>query len=379
MEQKNAVLKFHIADPFTNLLADTKSVMHARDKKVWMGREWDQYLAVLWGIVPEAEEILPLRRILCHLLGFTHAVNPDGFPGTIIATEKQQIKKVTRAAEILSNYLKYKQHGCTEGEIMKVLKTKKAGVEPYCLQAILTSIGYEETHDKTWVKPLNEVTTLSDKAYRILLTLGHPTTLDVIQAAIHKECPEDFPNIRSLAHATIYDPRFGTIGKSGLRTLAEWNIKNNTVKEAVLQALVDANRPLTIDEIHKIVANGRRCSIHSVMAYLNDKQTFTKVGARTYAPKSWNLPTSTARAYNSPGKQPSQEAVQIDKTAALLVKTSHAGKIPLSELVKTLADHFQVKRSKIYPILKRSRAITISAAPDNKRLCGLIPNPTATP
>lgn len=134
---------------------------------------------------------------------------------------------------------------------------------------------------------------LSEKAYRVFEESGDQTPIpfkSILREINHRRSRVDKPvNARSLQQQLVNDKRFKSIGNSGEWILSKWkDIETGTILQVMTDVFHSLNRTLSVEEItSNVMARRPQTAPNSVKMYLDFKDTFVRVGARTYELSAW--------------------------------------------------------------------------------------------
>ncbi|MBU1083234.1 winged helix-turn-helix domain-containing protein, partial [Patescibacteria group bacterium] len=103
---------------------------------------------------------------------------------------------------------------------------------------------------------------------------------------ITKLVSERFKNDKKVLSRTVHneligDKRFVLVGR-GIYALKSWGYSTGVVSDVIKKVLADANGPLHISEIIKLVLKSRQVKRNTIVANLQNKSLFKKVAKATY-------------------------------------------------------------------------------------------------
>jgi DNA-directed RNA polymerase delta subunit len=127
---------------------------------------------------------------------------------------------------------------------------------------------------------------------RILVESGSPMRIaDIVRTINHRLVSSEQRRItaRNLVNQIASDDRFVSIGKSGQWGLKSWpNLDTKSILALMEDCLIARNKPASIDEIFTYVGERRLVKKHSITRYLNEKETFVKIGRTTWGLANWS-------------------------------------------------------------------------------------------
>lgn len=127
----------------------------------------------------------------------------------------------------------------------------------------------------------------ADQSARILREHGEPMHHTDLCREINKRIPPKSPKLdkRNMVNQMTLDPRFATIGKTGLWTLAEWGTENRSIISLIEEILHSSGEAMDEKEIYSEIRKLRPASEHSIPMLLgSNPEKFRKV-----APHLWIL------------------------------------------------------------------------------------------
>lgn len=126
---------------------------------------------------------------------------------------------------------------------------------------------------------------VKDKAYIVLKNAGRPLHFSEVTAEINKILPSGRQAyVQTVHNELIKDKRFVLVGR-GLYALAEWGYDPGTVAQTIVQIMKKENRPLTKEEIVKMVLGKRLVKENTVLINLQNRKLFDRAGKGTYTLK----------------------------------------------------------------------------------------------
>ncbi len=137
------------------------------------------------------------------------------------------------------------------------------------------------------------LTTSKRFAMRMLYETGKPLynidLLDIVNERL-KECGiKKVINRETITAQMVMDPRFKTIGKTGIWGLSDWDFETSSIKILMIQTLKQINKPCTIAEIHEAVSAKRDdVKYHTIVSYLNHyKDHFLRIRGNKFILRKW--------------------------------------------------------------------------------------------
>ncbi len=125
-----------------------------------------------------------------------------------------------------------------------------------------------------------------DKAYLVLKEDGEPLHYRMIAKKIREESfySKHNPTAPTVHNEVILDKRFVLIGR-GIYALKEWGYQPGTVQDVIVNLLKKNTQGLSREEIIKKVLEQRQVARNTIMANLNQGDTFQKKGENRYQVK----------------------------------------------------------------------------------------------
>ncbi len=170
-------------------------------------------------------------------------------------------------------------------------RSKKIAVDLLRL-AITTSCDVECVPDGKYQIKFISLKSLADKAYQILYLAEKPIELRDLHNEIQHRLAianEKLVTIESLSNQLTLDKRFTTPGK-GLWYLTEWkHTASSTIVKLIKEFFYIKNSDQSVEDVYRYVSDKRPdISKRSISVYLSNKESFTRVSKKTYAPVEWN-------------------------------------------------------------------------------------------
>lgn len=122
---------------------------------------------------------------------------------------------------------------------------------------------------------------IRDKVYLVLKHNDEPMHFADISTAINQNYPEKQVLSRTVHNELIGDDRFVLVGR-GIYALKAWGYKPGVVADVIQEILKKAKEPMTTNEIIEAVLNTRQVKKNTVVANLQNRKLFRKVGRGTY-------------------------------------------------------------------------------------------------
>ena len=122
---------------------------------------------------------------------------------------------------------------------------------------------------------------IRDKVFLILQKVAQPMHFREIAEAINLEFPGRRVLSRTVHNELIGDPRFVLVGR-GIYALKDQGFTPGVVADVIREAIMDAGGALGIDEIVQKVLARRQVKRNTVIANLQNRDLFKKVGKGTY-------------------------------------------------------------------------------------------------
>jgi hypothetical protein len=204
--------------------------------------------------------------------GFTQAM----LPAVIKATEAELLKagEPLMAEGVWSRFLTTDAYG-------KYANTMNLSV---LVGIMRMSEKLAETDDGMWGLvswPTVMPKRIRDKVFLVLEKSGKPMHFRDIAEAINKTYQGKPVLSRTVHNELIGDKRFVLVGR-GIYGLQEMGFESGVVSDVIKKILDNANGPLTTDEIVDKVMETRQVKRNTVIANLQNKDLFTKVGKSMY-------------------------------------------------------------------------------------------------
>ncbi len=122
---------------------------------------------------------------------------------------------------------------------------------------------------------------IRDKIFLILQKVGKPMHFREIADAINQTFPGKTVLSRTVHNELIGDNRFVLVGR-GIYGLKEQGYQPGVVVDVIVKVMKQANRPLTTEETIDMVLKERQVKRNTVIANLQNKKLFRKVGKGSY-------------------------------------------------------------------------------------------------
>ena len=191
----------------------------------------------------------------------------------------------------LNNILQARQQTMTEKELWEKLlhtagyKAHEALLNPTLMAGILrVSNQIAKAGDGKWglaAWPTVVPKRIRDKVYLVLQAGGKPMHFNDIAEVINRAYPGKAVLSRTVHNELIGDKRFVLVGR-GIYALKSWGFQPGVVADVVKEVLKQAGRPLTTEEIIEAVLAKREVKRNTVVANLQNKAIFQKVGRGRY-------------------------------------------------------------------------------------------------
>jgi len=198
---------------------------------------------------------------------------------------------VTPILDTLVNVLTTTNRTMTERELWEELLHQEAykTYEPQLSQVVLTgllgiSTQIAQAADGRWglaVWPTVVPKRIRDKVFLILETNGKPMHFTDITDGINRTYPGKPVLSRTVHNELIGDQRFVLVGR-GIYALKSWGFQPGVVSDVVKEVLKHASRPLSVEDIIEAVLAKREVKRNTVVANLQNKTMFKKVGRGLY-------------------------------------------------------------------------------------------------
>jgi len=122
---------------------------------------------------------------------------------------------------------------------------------------------------------------IRDKIYLVLQKVTKPLHFRDITDAINLAYSDKTVLSRTVHNELIGDNRFVLVGR-GIYGLKEWGYQPGVVSDVIVKILQEAGRPLAVDEIIEVVLKDRQVKRNTVIANLQNKQLFRRIGKGLY-------------------------------------------------------------------------------------------------
>lgn len=123
---------------------------------------------------------------------------------------------------------------------------------------------------------------IRDKVYLILQKTAKPMHFREITDAINQVYTSKPVLSRTVHNELIGDGRFVLVGR-GIYGLKEWGYQPGVVSDVIMKVMRVANQPMSVDEVIEAVLKDRQVKRNTVVANLQNKKLFRKVGKGMYA------------------------------------------------------------------------------------------------
>ena len=205
-----------------------------------------------------------------------------GFPQNLITPILSALAKVLTDAN----------RTMTEKELWEALlhqetyQTYESQLSPTILTGLLSiSTQIAQAADGKWglaAWPTVVPKRIRDKVFLILEVSGKPKHFTDIAEAINRAYPAGKPVLsRTVHNELIGDKRFLLVGR-GIYALKSWGFQPGVVLDVVKEVLKQAGRPLSVEDIIEAVLAKREVKRNTVVANLQNKSMFRKVGRGLY-------------------------------------------------------------------------------------------------
>ena len=206
---------------------------------------------------------------------------------------------------------------------------------------------------------------MADRAVRVLAENGKPMQREEILRHINRHALRRLNQMATLVGQMSVDPRLEPIGKTGEWALTEWGHETGSLHAIVEAILAREGKELQVEDIIDRVLEVRpQANITSIRMTLQLRPLqFRRVSPGVYGLASW-YGTSAPRP-RSPvkRKKPKQSERIVARAIEILAKHGEAG-MPMSVLVKLLADEFGVIANTVYGAIGQSGEIHSRPYPD---------------
>lgn len=123
---------------------------------------------------------------------------------------------------------------------------------------------------------------VKDKAHLVLYKAGKPMHFREVADAINKmSWGKKKAHPQTVHNELIKDKRFVLVGR-GLYALKEWGYEPGTVRDIMLSVFKSAQRPLSRDEVIKLVLEKRFVKQPTILLNLQDKSLFKRTDGEKY-------------------------------------------------------------------------------------------------
>ena len=124
---------------------------------------------------------------------------------------------------------------------------------------------------------------IRDKVYIVLEEVGRPLHFEDIT----KLTQEKFKSKKNILSRTVHnelisDKRFVLVGR-GIYALKSWGYKPGVVSDVIKEVLEQSDKPMHVSEITEAVLKRRQVKRNTIIANLQNRDLFKKVGKATYA------------------------------------------------------------------------------------------------
>ena len=124
---------------------------------------------------------------------------------------------------------------------------------------------------------------IRDKVLIVLSEASKPLHFNDITKLVAERFKNDRPVLsRTVHNELIGDDRFVLVGR-GIYALKAWGYTTGVVSDVIKDVLIQANKPLHVSEIVKLVLKSREVKRNTIVANLQNKSLFKKVAKATYA------------------------------------------------------------------------------------------------
>ena len=315
-------------------------------------------------------------RFLLSVFGFKSLPNnlPGFGRGSVsgwIVSEKCKSQLLYEAAKSVHRIVNSSAGTISTFDLMiQVNKLKKKKSERYYVRlAAKILIDIEQVDEENFQVKFEYLTSSADQAYRILLENKRPLHLRELQREInHRFAAQGLPadsSIRNLGNQLATDPRFKSIGRSGLSSLSEWeNVQRKTIVELMEEFFHVRQTSATATEIYEYVSDRRSdISKQSVYTYLSMLDTFVKVDRNLYELSAWGSKPSQTN-----NRRTAKEIEDLLTPAIKQIYDSAPGKsMPLRDLIRLLHEQTSIPEATLYLHIKKTSLLQTKPDSSYKR------------
>ena len=286
-------LRFRFRPVVESTLQSANEALNAEGRKVWRLDDWVQFLSQLWNADPHLVERNAL--LLSVLFRFSlEAQTVDGETKGFLLVSEEVPTAVRQELRELLKVIHLSMQGSAEGlstaEILALLSAAKVlkGLALKAEDLMALSPAVFPIQPGVWkIKPeffkpkVGKLT--CDAAYEILSENGSRMHNSQLLRRFKLRHPDLLQSDRLLTVRMFVDPRFRPIGRSGYWVLAEWNQETGTIREVIAKVLEEAEGPMHINDILRVVRVRVPCKETSIRAYLAESpDQYIKLSSVTY-------------------------------------------------------------------------------------------------
>jgi len=221
--------------------------------------------------------VVPLRKHSGLKMGWMQKQFPADLLVAIISEVEEILRKnnqVMHDSEIWSEFQESNLYAKNSDKITSLM----------LLGAMHVALNIVQTPENEWGLsswPVVVPKRIRDKVYLVLKYKAKPMHFTDIATAINKEYPDKQVLSRTVHNELIGDKRFVLVGR-GIYALSSWGYKPGVVAEVIKDILKKAKGPMTTSEIIEAVLKSRQVRKNTVIANLQNRKLFRKVGRGTY-------------------------------------------------------------------------------------------------
>lgn len=198
---------------------------------------------------------------------------------TFWSKEDSKLKELVKITDNAISFLEKEKEPLFIEELYKKMKPKKT-ILPFFLSCIEISKQIEKNPEgKIGLKDWLEINPrgVKDRAYLILRRTNKPLHFREVASLIKNSSlfSSGGAHTATVHNELIKDKRFVLVGR-GFYALSEWGYEPGVVKDIISKVLIEAEKPLSRNDILEKVLKKRIVKEHTVLLNLQDKNRFLK-------------------------------------------------------------------------------------------------------
>ena len=284
--------RFRFRDPLVVPLRCLRTRLNSTPSDAFCHSDWKQAVTETWAI--DSADLGALEPLLRAILGFEVVHRGGRQFESILLSKSRGTSAFTIAQRKIERLLRFQfPSGLSKIQILKQLQG--SGETDLTLSEVSTLV--HSIMGLEWIGPeakfrvrVDRLARLADQLERIIDERGSPMgRLELArEVSRFKGRAGSKRSAMHVASAMSRDKRFKPIGRTGLWTLARWDIETGDIADVAARCLSQSGRPLTEAELFPLIAARRPVRVHSIGSSLRDDGRFRRI-----APRTWELKQMT--------------------------------------------------------------------------------------